>query len=389
LVPTCPGQPAPLAAPCVCCPPNARPPYPPDSPAAPRYTSEDGRQGSGDWAECQRRVAEAMNPEECARRHRESSSGDGGDGGSAEGGGGGGGGRRGQQQEQQQQPADAVGRSAKIGAAPPSCPEFPEFLPPLPASLLAIENFYYTAAALALPRRADLAALEAAGGRFCSREWRETLANWEAAGGALAGEAAAVHASHQRYLWRYCFGSAMVWTLLHDVLHVPHSAQLVFANALPRAKGGAEIGLDWALGAALCTLMECTHGGHGHGGGGGGGDGEGKGFGGLEGALEGADEGGGSGADGWLRAISAVRLVLLAATLAAACVLGVAAALRRGGRGQARPGCSGRSLAGNGAAAAGLPPRGRTPGLNGGLRFGSRRQLALTVGSPNESDSGE
>jgi apyrase len=344
--------------------------------------------GGGDWRECQRRVAEAMNPEGCAR----SSSG------------GGGGGAGGPQQRHA-----PVGGSSKIGAAPPACPEFPEFLPPLPARLLAIENFYYTAAALSLPARADLAALEAAGGRFCAREWADTRASWEAAGAGLAGDAAATHASHGRYLWRYCFGSAMVWTLLHDVLRVPRGAPLVFANALPRPRGGAEVGLDWALGAALCTLMECTHSGQGHGqgqgppSGGGGGD-QAGGVGALEGALEGADEGeiGAGGAGGWPRAIGTVRLVLLAAALTGACTLAAAAALRR--RWQARPGGSGagrrgssaagaaRPLAANGSAAAGaagLPPRGRTPGLNGGARFGSRRQLALMVGSPDQSEGGD
>jgi hypothetical protein len=107
--------------------------------------------------------------------------------------------------------------------------------------LLAIENFAYTAQALALPAFASLGDFATAARQFCSRPWPQTL---------LAhGE----DAEHQQYLWRYCFGSAFAWTLLHQVLRISEGQQLHFTNALVR-EDGAQLGLDWALGAAVLQL---------------------------------------------------------------------------------------------------------------------------------------
>lgn len=113
--------------------------------------------------------------------------------------------------------------------------------PVVAGELLAIENFAYTAAALSLPSTSSLGEFASAARQFCSRPWPQTLQ---------------VHSSQpeqQQYLWRYCFGSAFAWTLLHHVLHISEGQQLHFTNAL-RREDGAELGLDWALGAAVLQL---------------------------------------------------------------------------------------------------------------------------------------
>lgn len=107
--------------------------------------------------------------------------------------------------------------------------------------LLAIENFAYTAHALSLPAVASLGDFATAARQFCSRPWPQTL------------QAHGQEPEQQQYLWRYCFGSAFAWTLLHHVLRIGEGQQLHFTNMLQR-EDGAELGLDWALGAAVLQL---------------------------------------------------------------------------------------------------------------------------------------
>jgi len=290
--------------------------------------------------------------------------------------------------------------TSSSGGTPPSttssssgCPEFPESLPPLPPTLLAIENFYYTAIALSLPPKTDLNAFAHAAARFCAREWDDTLLVWRDGAADLTGDAAAHHLSQQKFLWRYCFGSALVWTLLHDVLRVPAAQPLLFANSMVQ-RDGAEVGLDWALGAALCTLMECTRDGS-----------EGAAAGvvlsnnGVVGA--GSDGAAGvraaGGTAGWVHAVGRARLVLLgAALITAALLLAVAAAVRWS---PSRRGSSSnlwlRSAANTSGSGGGLKEGGvRRPqsrdrmgmvngsrrGGGGGSPPGSRRQLEVSVG---------
>jgi hypothetical protein len=107
--------------------------------------------------------------------------------------------------------------------------------------LLAVENFAYTAHALSLPAESSLGEFAAAARAFCSRPWPQTVQAYR-------------HEPEQaRYLWRYCFGSAFAWTLLHQVLHISEGQRLHFTNALTRADG-VQLGLDWALGAAVLQL---------------------------------------------------------------------------------------------------------------------------------------
>jgi apyrase len=107
--------------------------------------------------------------------------------------------------------------------------------------LLAIENFAYTARALALPEQASIGEFSSAARRFCSKPWPQTLQDHSS------------EPQQQRYLWRYCFGSAFAWTLLHDVLHLGEGQVVQFANTLTSSEG-VEVGLDWALGAAVLQL---------------------------------------------------------------------------------------------------------------------------------------
>jgi apyrase len=107
--------------------------------------------------------------------------------------------------------------------------------------LLAIENFAYTARALALPEQTSIGEFASAARRFCSKPWPQTLQDHSK------------EPQQQRYLWRYCFGSAFAWTLLHDVLHLGEGQVVQFANTLTSSEG-VEVGLDWALGAAVLQL---------------------------------------------------------------------------------------------------------------------------------------
>jgi hypothetical protein len=106
---------------------------------------------------------------------------------------------------------------------------------------VAIENFYYTAHALQLPPHASPQDLSGAAASFCSRPWQQTLAIH----GALDTDKHLLH--------RYCYGAAVVFTLLQDVLKVPAHTKLHFTNTLQQP-GGPEVGLDWALGAAVVHL---------------------------------------------------------------------------------------------------------------------------------------
>lgn len=107
--------------------------------------------------------------------------------------------------------------------------------------LLAIENFAYTARALALPEQASIGEFASAARRFCAKPWPQTLQDHRS------------EPQQQRYLWRYCFGSAFAWTLLHDVLRLGEGQIVQFANTLTSSEG-VEVGLDWALGAAVLQL---------------------------------------------------------------------------------------------------------------------------------------
>lgn len=77
--------------------------------------------------------------------------------------------------------------------------------------------------------------------RFCSKPWPQTL------------QAHSKEPHKQQYLWRYCFGSAFAWTLLHDVLHLGEGQILHFTNTL-KSSEGQDVGLNWAVGAAVLQL---------------------------------------------------------------------------------------------------------------------------------------
>jgi hypothetical protein len=94
---------------------------------------------------------------------------------------------------------------------------------------------------LALPQQASIGDFALAARRFCSKPWPQTLQDHSS------------EPQQQKYLWRYCFGSAFAWTLLHDVLHLGEGQVVQFANTLT-SSDGVEVGLDWALGAAVLQL---------------------------------------------------------------------------------------------------------------------------------------
>ena len=89
-----------------------------------------------------------------------------------------------------------------------------------------MENFHYTTERLQLPSSASLADIEAAGTAFCRKPWAQ-----------LEEELVQGRGVPEKYVANTCFGSAYIFTLLHDGFHIGRDEKrLVFSNT---AKGPA------------------------------------------------------------------------------------------------------------------------------------------------------
>ncbi|KAK8941636.1 putative apyrase 6 [Platanthera guangdongensis] len=106
------------------------------------------------------------------------------------------------------------------------------FVPKLHGKLIATENFFHTSKFFGLGPSSFISDLILAGEQFCEEDWSELRRKY--------------HAVEEEDLLRYCFSSAYIVALLHDILGIAtNDTRVVFANQV------GEVPLDWALGAFI------------------------------------------------------------------------------------------------------------------------------------------
>ncbi|MCP3958902.1 MAG: hypothetical protein GY719_13705 [bacterium] len=118
-----------------------------------------------------------------------------------------------------------------------SCNRLGAYQPSLAGDFVAFSAYAYTTDYLELPPRLSLAELAAAGKSFCKTPWRQIEA--ECAAGTRS-------TCNESWLNRYCFASAYIVTLLHDVYGFGMGErQITSTNELE----GVDI--DWTLGVMV------------------------------------------------------------------------------------------------------------------------------------------
>ena len=120
-----------------------------------------------------------------------------------------------------------------------SCNRLGAYQPPLVGDFVAFSAFAYTAEFLGLDSQLTLATLRDAGREYCRTPWREVAADCEPD-------------CNEEWLNRYCFSSAYIVTLLHEVYGFPLDQQILISNELE----GADI--DWTLGAMVQMAEELS-----------------------------------------------------------------------------------------------------------------------------------
>ncbi len=134
------------------------------------------------------------------------------------------------------------GIARELRARPPepacerSCTRLGAYQPPLAGDFLAFSAFAYNTDFLGLEPELTLAQLRAAGKRYCRTPWRSATA--DCAANPRPG-------CREEWLNRYCFASAYIVTLLHEVYGLPMDREITSANELEGA------GIDWTLGAMV------------------------------------------------------------------------------------------------------------------------------------------
>ncbi|GIL99459.1 hypothetical protein Vretimale_4620 [Volvox reticuliferus] len=129
------------------------------------------------------------------------------------------------------------------------------YVPALAGQFVAMENFAWTAKALGLPENATLRQLHECGRRYCAKHWSSLHAEFSG------------HIPDQ-FLIRYCFGAAYILVLLHHGFGLGlDDDRLRWTNTVREGGNGAEVGLNWVLGAAVVDAMSGVNGwgGMGHG----------------------------------------------------------------------------------------------------------------------------
>ncbi|KXZ56727.1 hypothetical protein GPECTOR_1g655 [Gonium pectorale] len=199
------------------------------------YVSEDGRHGNASFAQCLAVVHEILPEHKCAvdtgalageasaplpaQHERRRTSGIG--------------------VESYNNDSGAGAPGAGLGG----CTLQGSFVPALSGSFVAVENFAWTARALGLPATATLRQLREHGVRYCARHFSSLHAEFSG------------HIPDQ-FLVRYCFGAAYILALLHSGLGLGlDDARLTWTNTVREASSGAEVGLNWVLGAAVVDAM--------------------------------------------------------------------------------------------------------------------------------------
>lgn len=126
-------------------------------------------------------------------------------------------------------------------AQAPHCTVDGTYVPPLSGAFIAMENFAWTGRAVGLQQRATLRELRDVGERHCSRHW----SSLQAEHGATTPE---------MYLSRFCFGAAYIYRLLQDTFGLGLEQQLTWSNTV-RDVHGADVGLNWVVGAVVAQVM--------------------------------------------------------------------------------------------------------------------------------------
>ncbi len=124
-----------------------------------------------------------------------------------------------------------------------SCNRLGAHQPPLTGDLLAFSAFAYNTEFLGLASELTLAQLRAAGKEYCRTPWRTAQADCRA--NPRPG-------CKERWLNRYCFASAYIVVLLHEVYGLPMDRKLTSTNQL----AGADI--DWTLGVMVQIAEELS-----------------------------------------------------------------------------------------------------------------------------------
>ena len=121
-----------------------------------------------------------------------------------------------------------------------SCNGLGAYQPPLTGDFVGFSAFAYTTAFFGLGPELTLAELRAAGREFCRTSWREAVSD-------LAQEPRSV-----KWLNRYCFASAYIVHLLHEVYGLPMDQRFSSTNQL----AGTDI--DWTLGVMVQIAGELS-----------------------------------------------------------------------------------------------------------------------------------
>ena len=141
----------------------------------------------------------------------------------------------------------ANARRAGASEEPPcirSCNSLGVYQPPLVGDFVGFSAFAYTTDFLGLDSELTLAELRAAGKAFCRTPWPEAtdrIASQNPRPGCK-----------EEWLNRYCFASAYIVSLLHEVYGLPMDQQITSTNEL----AGADI--DWTLGVMVQVAEELS-----------------------------------------------------------------------------------------------------------------------------------
>ncbi len=124
-----------------------------------------------------------------------------------------------------------------------SCNRLGAYQPPLTGDFLAFSAFAYNTEFLGLGSELTLAQVRAAGKDYCRTPWRSVKADCRA--NPRPG-------CKERWLNRYCFASAYIVVLLHEVYGLPMNRRFTSTNQLAGA------GIDWTLGVMVQIAEELS-----------------------------------------------------------------------------------------------------------------------------------
>ena len=124
-----------------------------------------------------------------------------------------------------------------------SCNPLGVYQPPIEGDFVGFSAFAYTTDFLGLDSELTLAELRAAGKAFCRTSWPEATARCKS--NPRPG-------CKEEWLNRYCFASAYIVSLLHEVYGLPMHQQITSTNEL----AGADI--DWTLGVMVQVAEELS-----------------------------------------------------------------------------------------------------------------------------------